>query len=98
DTLTAEIAAKSASMAGADAHLVGVADLTPRQLEVLRLLALGRSDKEIAEELSISPRTAMTHVGHILNKLKVNRRSAASSIAIRAGLIPAMDVDEPGDS
>lgn len=70
--------------------------LTRRQLEVLRLLALGRSDKEIAEELSISPRTVMTHVGNILAKLKVNRRSAASSIAIRAGLIPPPDVGDPG--
>jgi DNA-binding NarL/FixJ family response regulator len=72
--------------------LTGVTKLTRREIQVLRLLARGLSDKEIAEELSISPRTAMTHVSNILTKLKVNRRSAASSVAIRAGLI-----EDPGD-
>lgn len=66
-------------------HLV--AGLTRRQTEVLKLLAQGLSDKDIAARLSISPRTAMTHVANILTKLNVNRRSAASSVAIRAGLI-----------
>lgn len=66
--------------------------LTRREVEVLRQLARGLSDKEIATELSISPRTAMTHVSNILTKLKVNRRSAASAIAIRAGL-----VEPPGE-
>lgn len=61
--------------------------LTRRQMEVLRLLALGYSDKEIADELSISPRTAMTHVANILSRLGVNRRAAASSLAIRAGIL-----------
>ena len=66
--------------------------LTPREREVLRLLARGLSDKAIAEALYISPRTAMTHVANILGKLGVNRRGAASTVAIRAGLI------EPGEA
>jgi predicted ATPase/DNA-binding CsgD family transcriptional regulator len=77
-------------------ELSGIARLTRRETQVLRLLAQGLSDKEIAEELSISPRTAMTHVSNILAKLKVNRRSAASSLAMRAGLIedPGNVIDE----
>lgn len=71
---------------------LGIAKLTRREVQVLRLLAQGLSDKDIAEDLSISPRTAMTHVSNILTKLKVNRRSAASNVAIRAGLI-----EDPGD-
>jgi len=70
-----------------DVVAIQVADLTGRQIEVLRLLARGLSDKDIADELSISPRTAMTHVSNILTRLNVNRRSAAANIAIRAGLI-----------
>jgi DNA-binding CsgD family transcriptional regulator len=76
---------------GDSAEAPGIAKLTRREIQVLRLLARGLSDKDIAEELSISPRTAMTHVSNILTKLKVNRRSAASSVAMRAGLIDDPD-------
>ncbi len=62
--------------------------LTPREREVLALLAIGKSDKEIADELFISPRTAMTHVGNILAKLGVNKRTLAASVAVRRGLVP----------
>ncbi len=61
--------------------------LTRREREVLALLVRGASDKEIADELSIAPRTAMTHVSNILSKLGVNRRTAAASLALREGLI-----------
>ena len=54
---------------------------------MLRLLAEGQSDREIADALMISPRTAMTHVANILNKLGVNSRTAAASLAIRQGLV-----------
>jgi predicted ATPase/DNA-binding CsgD family transcriptional regulator len=67
-------------------------NLTPREREVLKLLARGLSDKAIAEALYISPRTAMTHVANILGKLGVNRRGAASTVAIRAGLIDPAEV------
>jgi non-specific serine/threonine protein kinase len=61
-------------------------DLTDRELEVLRLLAQGKSDRDIGEELFISTRTAQTHVSHILAKLGVSSRSAATNVAIREGI------------
>jgi predicted ATPase/DNA-binding CsgD family transcriptional regulator len=57
--------------------------LTPREWEVLRLLAAGRSDKEIAAELFISSRTASSHVAAIIAKLGVRSRTAAAAIAAR---------------
>jgi non-specific serine/threonine protein kinase len=63
-----------------------VAGLTAREVEVLRLVVEGRSNAEIAEMLFISPRTASTHVGRILQKLGVSSRAAATSYAIRHGL------------
>jgi non-specific serine/threonine protein kinase len=63
------------------------AGLTGRELEVLGLLVEGRSDREIAEALFISPRTAQVHVAHIFTKLKVSTRSAAVAAALRAGLV-----------
>jgi DNA-binding NarL/FixJ family response regulator len=62
------------------------ARLTPRELEVLRLLATGRSDKEIAAALSISYRTVTNHVANILAKLGAESRTAAATYAVRAGL------------
>jgi DNA-binding CsgD family transcriptional regulator len=61
--------------------------LTARELDVLRLLATGRSDREIAAELMISHRTAMTHVSNILGKLGVDSRTAAAARALRDGLL-----------
>ena len=61
--------------------------LSPRELDVLRLLVDGRTDREIAEALFISPRTAMSHVANIRNKLGVDSRTAAAGIAIREGLV-----------
>ncbi|HEY7031505.1 MAG TPA: LuxR C-terminal-related transcriptional regulator [Thermomicrobiales bacterium] len=64
------------------------AGLTSRELEVLRLLVEGCSDREIAEALFISPRTAQVHVAHIFTKLNVGTRSAAVAAALRAGFPP----------
>jgi predicted ATPase/DNA-binding CsgD family transcriptional regulator len=61
--------------------------LTGREMEVLRLLAVGHSDRQIAEELYISRRTAQGHVANIFNKLGVNSRTAAATAALRAGLV-----------
>ena len=61
--------------------------LTGRELDVLRLLATGRSDREIAAELFISHRTAMTHVSNILGKLGVDSRTGAAARALREGLL-----------
>lgn len=61
--------------------------LSDRELDVLRLVAAGHSNREIADVLFISPRTASTHVEHILGKLEVNSRSAAVAVALREGLV-----------
>ena len=63
--------------------------LTPREREVLALLATGRSSKQAARELVISPRTLGTHMQHILGKLGVHSRTQAVVIANRAGLVAA---------
>jgi DNA-binding CsgD family transcriptional regulator/tetratricopeptide (TPR) repeat protein len=63
------------------------AGLTRREIEVLRLLVEGMSDREIGESLFISHRTAMTHVTNILNKLGLPSRTAAASYAVRNGLV-----------
>jgi predicted ATPase/DNA-binding NarL/FixJ family response regulator len=61
--------------------------LTEREIEVLRLLVEGRSDKEIGAALFISHRTAMNHVARILDKLGVESRTAAATLAMRNKLI-----------
>jgi DNA-binding CsgD family transcriptional regulator/tetratricopeptide (TPR) repeat protein len=61
--------------------------LTQRELEVLRLLATGHSNRELGAELFISPTTAARHVANIFNKLGVDSRSKASAYAYRHGLV-----------
>jgi len=61
--------------------------LTPRELEVLRLVVAGQSDRQIAETLFISRRTAEGHVAGILAKLDVRSRAAAVSAALRTGIV-----------
>src|SRR5262249_31011465 len=61
--------------------------LSPRELEVLRLLIAGRSAPEIASELFISPRTVTTHISNILDKLGVDTRAAAVAVALRNGWV-----------
>ena len=63
------------------------AELTTRELEVLRLLGAGKANKEIAAELSISERTARTHVSNILGKLGLTSRTQAALWAVREGLV-----------
>jgi DNA-binding NarL/FixJ family response regulator len=63
------------------------AGLTARELEVLRLMVDGRSNPEIAAALFISPRTATTHVTHILAKLGAASRTEAATYAVRHGLV-----------
>jgi excisionase family DNA binding protein len=64
-----------------------IAGLTLREFEVLRLLAEGQPDKEIANLLYISPRTASSHVAAIIAKLGVDSRTAAVAAALRRGLV-----------
>jgi len=61
--------------------------LTPRELEVLRHLASGATNRAIGEELSISERTVERHVSHIFRKLRVPSRSAATAYAYEHGLV-----------
>jgi DNA-binding CsgD family transcriptional regulator len=61
--------------------------LTPRELEVLRLVTDGRSNREIAGELFISAKTASVHVSNILAKLEVTSRGEAAATAHRLGLV-----------
>ncbi len=61
--------------------------LTPRELEVLRLMGQGRSNNEIAAALGTAPRTAKVHVQNILGKLGATNRTEAVSIAVRQNLI-----------
>jgi HD-GYP domain-containing protein (c-di-GMP phosphodiesterase class II) len=63
--------------------------LTDRELEVLRLIARGLTNKEIASQLSISTKTAGHHVQHVFEKLGVTTRAAAAMIAMKSGLAQA---------
>jgi HD-GYP domain-containing protein (c-di-GMP phosphodiesterase class II) len=65
------------------------AGLTAREVEVLRLLASGLSNKEIARRLSISPKTVGNHVEHVYTKIGADNRAAAGLFAMRHGLLPA---------
>ena len=62
-------------------------ELTPREREVLRRLALGLSNKEIADALCIGEETVKTHVGSVLSKLQVENRAQAIVQALRRGLV-----------
>ena len=63
------------------------AGLTKREIEVLRLVALGLTDAQVAEQLVISPRTVNTHLTSIYNKLGVDSRTAATRFAVDHQLV-----------
>ena len=79
-TLPPDVQARLAERAG-NAHL------TPREVQVVELIAQGMRNKEIAAALGISFETAQVHVKNILGKLKVQDRTAAVSVAVRRGII-----------
>jgi DNA-binding NarL/FixJ family response regulator len=74
-------------VSGAPEERAGADNLTPRELEVLALLAQGRQNKEIAAELVISERTVKFHVSAILAKLGAGNRTEAVTIAAQRGVI-----------
>ena len=61
--------------------------LSDRELDVLRLLADGKSTREIADQLFIAPRTAATHINNIIGKMGVGSRTAAVALAMRLGIV-----------
>ncbi|QOV41389.1 response regulator transcription factor [Streptomyces ferrugineus] len=67
-----------------------VTNLTPRESEVIVLLAQGKSNAEIAEKMSVSTATVRTHVHHLLRKLGVGTRAQAVAVAYESGLISAI--------
>lgn len=89
-TLIGPGASREAANATSMSRAAQDAGLTRRELEVLQLLVRGYSDKRIADELYISPRTAMTHVSNILSKFNVNKRTAAASVALRLGIVDSI--------
>jgi two-component system, NarL family, response regulator len=62
-------------------------ELTAREMDVLRVLAVGKSNKEIGVAFNISEATVKVHVTHILEKLKVTGRTEAINVAARRGLV-----------
>jgi NarL family two-component system response regulator LiaR len=62
-------------------------DLTPREIEILSLLAEGKTNKEIAQQLTLSPGTVRFHVSNVLSKLGVSNRTEAVSLAIKHELV-----------
>jgi HD-GYP domain-containing protein (c-di-GMP phosphodiesterase class II) len=71
----------------APARREGVGGLTPREVEVLSLLARGLANKEIARRLGVTPKTASNHVEHIYTKIDVGSRAAATLYATQHGLV-----------
>ncbi len=93
-----ELSEQLTNVLSAAGHLLGMffsrrrgelklSPLTPRELEVLTLMAHGLTVRAAAERLSISPATVKTHLEHIYNKLGASERTSAVAVALRSGLI-----------
>ncbi len=81
----------------ADPTAFAAQTFTQRQLQVLRLVARGLSNKQIGERLFVSERTVKAYLSSVFEKLQVNKRSAAVATALRLGLIDAARDDEGED-
>jgi len=73
-------------------------DLTEREREVLALVARGYTNKQIAEALYVSEKTARNHVSHILEKLGLSRRSEAAAFAVEHKIVSPPSLKLPGES
>jgi NarL family two-component system response regulator LiaR len=97
-TMEAEIARKVLfELAQPSRQPPTVDPLTARELEVLRLLAQGKSNRELAEELVLSEMTVRTHVSNILGKLHLASRTQAALYALKEGLASLNDIPAPGE-
>ena len=76
-----------AALASPEGSVGPVDELTVREREVLRLLALGHTNQEIAERLVVSVRTVESHRAHVMTKLRVSTRAGLVREALRAGLL-----------
>jgi NarL family two-component system response regulator LiaR len=84
-------------MSGAPKKPLSVDPLTDRELEILRLIAQGRNNKEIAGYLVIAEMTVRTHVSNILSKLHLASRTQAALYALKEGLASLDDVPRPDE-
>ena len=75
-------------------HSIIIDPLTERELEILKLVARGRTNREIADQLVVAEGTIRTHVSNILDKLHLASRTQATLYALREGLASLDDIDE----
>jgi non-specific serine/threonine protein kinase len=94
ETALTEASLEAEAGSATEGHSPSTYGLTERELEVLRLLVAGRTDREIAGALFIGLRTAQGHVANIMAKFGVTSRTAAATAAIAAGIVAA----SPGPS
>ena len=92
-TLHPQVAARLMSEVGRERRDSGVDELTERETEVLRLIARGMSNREIAQALVIAEKTVKSHVSNILSKLHLADRTQVAVYALRQRIVP---LDEGG--
>jgi DNA-binding NarL/FixJ family response regulator len=88
-SITRRLIERYASRRSSQSVMDGIATLTDREAEVLRLMARGLGNQEIADKLFVSEATVKTHVAHVLDKLHVENRVQAVVAAYEAGMVTA---------
>lgn len=81
-------------MTGAEAPQRSADELSEREIEVLRLLSLGKTDQEIAKQLVLTDVTIRTHISRILSKLGLKNRVQAALYGIRSGLVSLAEIGD----
>jgi two-component system, NarL family, response regulator LiaR len=91
-----QLSPQAAALLAREVHVSVSSDvLTPREREVLKLIALGKANKEIANQLKIGEKTVKTHVSVILAKLGVQSRTQAALYAVQVGLVSPSERNQP---